>query len=158
LTGIKFNATIAGEVAAGGQFFRQPGAGETIMTTDLTMLVWSAVLTVVLFIPYIAARVVYWGLVDTVGYPENPPALPRWAERAKRAHVNLAENLAPFAALVLVAHVTQSANATTALGAAIFFWSRLVHAIVFIAGVPWARTLAFVVSIIGELLILSQLL
>jgi uncharacterized MAPEG superfamily protein len=70
----------------------------------------------------------------------------------------MAENLAPFTALVLVAHVTGSANATTALGAAIFFWARVVHAIVFIAGVPWIRTLAFVISILGELLILLQLL
>jgi uncharacterized MAPEG superfamily protein len=128
------------------------------MTTDLSMLVWSAVLCIVLFVPYILARFMYWGIADTVGYPENPPVLPHWAERAKRAHINMAENLAPFAALVLVAHVTQSANATTALGAAIFFWAKLVHAIVFIAGVPWVRTLAFTVSIIGEFLILSQLL
>jgi len=128
------------------------------MTTDLSMLVWSAVLCIVLFVPYILARFMYWGIPDTVGYPEKPPVLPRWAERAKRAHINMAENLAPFAALVLVAHVTQSANATTALGAAIFFWARLVHAIVFIAGVPWVRTLAFTVSIIGEFLILSQFL
>ncbi len=128
------------------------------MTSDLSMLVWSAVLTVVLFVPYIVARFVYWGIADTVGYPEAPPALPRWAERAKRAHVNMAENLAPFAALVLVAHVTQSANATTAMGATIFFWARLIHAIVLIAGMPWVRTIAFVVSIIGEILILSQIL
>jgi hypothetical protein len=103
-------------------------------------------------------RPLYFGAFHVLGYPESPPVLPRWAERAKRAHVNMAENLAPFAALVLVAHLTQSANSTTALGAAIFFWARLVHAIVFIAGVPWVRTLAFTVSIIGELLILSQLL
>jgi uncharacterized MAPEG superfamily protein len=115
-------------------------------------------LCIVLFVPYILARFTYWGVVDTVGYPANPPALPAWAERAKRAHVNMAENLAPFTALVLVAHVTGSANATTALGAAIFFWARVVHAIVFIAGVPWIRTLAFVISILGELLILLQLL
>ena len=90
------------------------------MTTDLNMLVWSAVLTIVLFVPYILARFIYWGITDTVGYPTNPPVHPGWAERAKRAHVNMAENLAPFAALVLVAHVTGASNATTAMGAAIF--------------------------------------
>ena len=128
------------------------------MTTDLNMLVWSAVLTIVLFVPYVLARFIYWGISDTVGYPTNPPTLPGWAERAKRAHVNMAENLAPFAALVLVAQVTGAANATTAVGAAIFFWSRLVHALVLIAGLPWIRTLAFIVALIGELLILSQIL
>ncbi len=128
------------------------------MTTDLTMLVWSAVLCILLFMPYVLARVAVWGIPDTVGYPENPPALPRWAARSWRAHINMAENLAPFAALVLVAHVASLANETTALGATIFFWARLVHAIVFIAGLPWVRTLAFVVSIIGEVIILTQLL
>jgi uncharacterized MAPEG superfamily protein len=70
----------------------------------------------------------------------------------------MAENLAPFAALVLVAHVAGAANATTAIGAAIFFWARLVHALVFIAGLPWVRTLAFIVGLAGELLILAQIL
>jgi uncharacterized MAPEG superfamily protein len=128
------------------------------MTTDLSMLVWSAVLTIALFVPYIVARFIYWGITDTVGYPENPPALPRWADRAKRAHVNMAENLAPFAALVLVAHVTGAANSATAAGAAVFFWARIVHALVFIAGLPWVRTLAFIVALIGEIIILVQIL
>lgn len=128
------------------------------MSTDLAMLVWSAVLCVVLFLPYVLARVMVWGLVDTVGYPKNPPALPDWAQRAHRAHVNMAENIGPFAALVLVAHVTGAASDLTALGALIFFWARVAHAIVFIAGLPWVRTLAFVASIVGEALILLQIL
>lgn len=44
------------------------------------------------------------------------------------------------------------------MGAAIFFWARLVHALVFIAGLPWVRTLAFIVGLVGELLILAQIL
>lgn len=128
------------------------------MTTDLTMLVWSAVLCVLLFLPYVLARVLTWGLVDTVGYPKNPPALPDWAQRAHRAHINMAENIGPFAALILVAHVAGLANEATALGAAIFFWARLAHAVVFIAGIPWVRTLAFVVSVAGEAIILLQIL
>jgi uncharacterized MAPEG superfamily protein len=70
----------------------------------------------------------------------------------------MAENLAPFGTLVLVAHVASLANETTALGATIFFWARLVHAAVFIAGLLRVGTLAFTVSIIGEVIILAQLL
>jgi uncharacterized MAPEG superfamily protein len=131
---------------------------EEAMTTDLWMLVWSAVLCVLLFLPYVLARVQVWGLVDTVGYPKSPPALPDWAQRAHRTHINMAENIGPFAALVLVAHVTGLANETTALGATIFFWARLAHAVVFIAGLPWVRTLAFVVGVVGEALILVRIL
>ena len=123
------------------------------MSTDLVMLAWSAALCVVLFLPYVLSRSMVWGLADTVGYPKHPPALPDWAERARRAHMNMVENLAPFTALVLVAQASGHANATTALGATLFFWARLVHAVVFIAGIPWLRTLAFLVGVIGMAMI-----
>jgi uncharacterized MAPEG superfamily protein len=45
----------------------------------------------------------------------------------------------------------------TALGAALFFWARIVQAVVHIAGVPWVRTLAFAVSWVGLLLIFLQI-
>lgn len=128
------------------------------MSVDLQMLVWSAVLCVVLIFPYVLCRIMVWGLVPTVGYPSNPPPLPAWAQRAQRAHLNLLENLAPFAVLVLVAQQTGAANATTALGATVFFWARVVQAIVHIFGVPWLRTLAFFASIAGMVMILTQLL
>ncbi len=68
------------------------------------------------------------------------------------------ENLPVFAALVLVANVSGAANETTALGATIFFWGRVAHAAVSIAGVPWVRTAAFAVSLAGLLMILSEIL
>ena len=123
---------------------------------ELKMLAWSAALCVVLFVPYVLARIGSWGLLDTVGYPENPPQLPPWARRAYRAHMNMVENLAPFAALVLVAHAAGISNGATALGAQLFFWSRVVHAVVFIAGIPWIRTLAFVGGVIGMAIIFVQ--
>jgi uncharacterized MAPEG superfamily protein len=94
-----------------------------------------------------------WGLADTVGYPKNPPKLPDWAERAQRAHMNMVENLAPFAALVLVAQASGRAGPATAMAATLFFWSRVAHAIVFIAGMPWLRTLAFLGGVVGMAII-----
>lgn len=128
------------------------------MSVDLKMLVWSTVLCLVLFLPYVLCRIQVWGLVQAVGYPKDPPVLPAWAQRAQRAHLNLLENLAPFAILVLVAHVSGAANATTAFGATLFFWARLVQAVVHIFGIPWLRTLAFFASIFGMVMILLQLL
>lgn len=91
------------------------------MSTDLLYLTLSAGFCILLWIPYILSRIQTWGLVNAVGYPANPPELPAWAQRSKRVHKNLMENLAPFAALVLTAHVTGAANETTALSAQIFF-------------------------------------
>ena len=123
------------------------------MTTELAFLAWSAALTSVLWIPYILSRFMVWGIADTVGYPDNPPALPKWAQRAQKAHVNMVENFAAFAALILIAHVTQQTSALTVTGAALFFYARLVHAIVHILGIPWIRTLAFLAGWVGIILV-----
>ena len=45
----------------------------------------------------------------------------------------------------------------TGLGVQLFFWARLVYAIVYIAGVPWVRTAVWGVSVIGLILIFLQL-
>jgi uncharacterized MAPEG superfamily protein len=68
------------------------------------------------------------------------------------------ENLPLFAALVLVAAVGGRANATTALGAEIFFFARLVHGVVYLAGIPFLRTIIWVVSMVGLVMIFLQLL
>jgi uncharacterized MAPEG superfamily protein len=128
------------------------------MSVDLKMLVWSAVLTLLLAFPYLIGLIGKLGLPTMAGNRENFPAAEGWIGRSMRAHRNMLENLAPFAVLVLVAHIAGKANATTALGAQIFFWARVAHAGLYIAGLPWVRTGAFVVSFFGMLLILSQLI
>jgi uncharacterized MAPEG superfamily protein len=54
---------------------------------------------------------------------------------------------------LLVAHVAGKLDPTTALGAQLFFWARLVYAGVYLAGLPWIRTGVWAVSVIGLLLI-----
>jgi uncharacterized MAPEG superfamily protein len=92
------------------------------------------------------------------GNREELPAVTGWAGRARRAHSNMLENLLVFAIVVIVAHVAGRANATTALGAALFFWARLAYAILYVAGIPWLRTAAWAVALAGILAIFSQLL
>jgi uncharacterized MAPEG superfamily protein len=130
------------------------------MTTDLTMLVWCVLLTLIspyVYVTHLLLRA--GGLAWGVGNRDQPLGSEAvWALRARRAHANLVENLVPFAALVLVAHVAGKANATTALGAQIFFWGRLLYLPAYVLGlVPW-RTLIFAIASIGEFLILLQLL
>lgn len=132
--------------------------GELVLTTDLRLLVYSALLSLVMWIPYILAEIQTRGLTRAVGYPTGYyDDLPAWAQRSHRAHMNLVENLAPFATLVLVAHVTGSAGEATALGARLFFWARVVQTIVHIAGIPWLRTAAFIVGWFGNLIIFWQI-
>jgi uncharacterized MAPEG superfamily protein len=128
------------------------------MTVDLTMLAWSAVLCVLLAIPYTMGMTGRVGLPTMAGNREGVPEPEGWMARSKRAHLNLVENLAPFAALVLIAHLVGKADASTALGAQLFFWGRLVHAVVYIAGLPWIRTAAWAVSVVGMAIIFVALI
>jgi uncharacterized MAPEG superfamily protein len=128
------------------------------MTPDLNYLLMSVVLTFVqVLIAAVAANQAV-GLTVLAGNREDLPVLTGLAGRAKRAHLNMIENMVLFAALVLIAAVAGKANATTALGALVFFWARLAYAVIYLVGVPWLRTAAWFVSVIGMVMIASQLL
>ena len=47
-----------------------------------------------------------------------------------------------FVALVLVAVVANKTNASTLTGAQLFVWARVAYALIYLAGIPWLRTLA----------------
>jgi uncharacterized MAPEG superfamily protein len=98
------------------------------------------------------------GLNTLAGNREGMPELTGFAGRARRAHLNMIENMVLFTALVLVAAVAGKANATTAMGALIFFWARLIYAVIYLLGIPWLRTLSWVVSVIGMVMIAVQLI
>ena len=59
-----------------------------------------------------------------------------WGKRADRVYLNAVETFAPFAALVLIAHVAGKADAMTAFWAMGFFWLRLAHAVVYLLPYP----------------------
>lgn len=123
------------------------------MNTDLTMLVASAVLTVLLALPYSIGFLLTRGLFVMAGNREDFPPGKGWIGRAHRAHLNMVENMVPFTALVLAAAVSGQADGWTALGAQVFFCSRVVHAVVYTLGVPWLRTLAYLGGVIGMAMI-----
>ncbi len=129
------------------------------MSADLFYLTLTAGLAVVLWIPYIVGLVTSRGMLKAEDYKTLPKgSVPDWVERANRTHINLVESLPSFAALVLVAHVTNTANGTTALAAAVFFWARVAHAVVFYLGVPYLRTLVFTAGFVAQLVIFWQII
>ena len=128
------------------------------MKTELLYLALVTALTGLLWVPYILDRIATRGLMDAVGYPENPKPQSPWAVRLMRAHDNAVENLVVFAALVLVAHAVGISNGVVAGAAVVYFWARLVHAVAYTFGVPWVRTLAFVVGFVAQAAIAWQIL
>jgi uncharacterized MAPEG superfamily protein len=114
------------------------------MSTDLKYLALTAILTASLWIPYIACQVMTNGNLTPQNYIDpTPRPVPLWGMRANRTYVNAVESFAPFAALVIVAHLAGKANATTAFLATSFFWLRLAHAVVYLLGIPYLRTVIY---------------
>jgi uncharacterized MAPEG superfamily protein len=127
------------------------------MKPELVWLLWAVALTFAQMLIAVSGATLQVGLPALAGNREGLAECKGWAGRAARAHRNMLENLVLFAALVLIAVVAGKTNSTTLLGAQLFFWARLVHAGVYLAGIPWLRTLVWTVSVVGLILIFSQL-
>ena len=113
------------------------------MKPELMYLTLVTALTGLMWVPYILDRVAVRGLIDAVGYPENPKPQSAWARRLMKAHANAVENLVIFATLVLVANAVGISNGATVFAASLYFWARLVHVVAHTFALPWVRTLAF---------------
>ena len=72
------------------------------------------------------------------------------------APISTRSKFAPFAALILIAHVAGKADATTAFCAIAFFWLRLAHAVVYWLGLPFIRTLVFTLGWIVVVVLFFQ--
>lgn len=128
------------------------------MTTDLQMLFAVSVLSLIQIMPYSMAYMKHWGITGIVSNRENMPALPAWANRAIEAQRNLNENLIHFAVFVLLVHALGLSNEMSALGATIFFYSRLAYWLVYIAGIVWVRSMLWMAAIAGEVMVILQLI
>jgi uncharacterized MAPEG superfamily protein len=129
------------------------------LTPELYSLVLVAFATALMWIPYLVARILVRGLLPVMGNPDPSQAPdPAWADRARRAHVNAIENLAVFAPLVLVAAVAGVSTPATMLAAKTYLVARLVHYVVYAAGIPVVRTLAFAAGFVATLVFALALL
>jgi len=127
------------------------------MRVELYLLVWSVALTLAQCLIAVVGAMQQVGLPTLVGNREGLPAITGWAGRAERAHRNMLQSLVLFTGLVLVAQATGKFDATTALGAQLFFWARLAYAAVYIIGLPWIRTGVWAISVLGLVLIFIRL-
>ena len=127
------------------------------MSAELTILTWTIALWVAQLLIAIVGVSTQFSMPVLAGNRETPIEGRGWVGRAQRAVRNLTENLLPFAALVLVAHAAGVSNTTTVMGAQVFFYARVVYAVVYIAGIPWLRTAVWTVGFVGMVMILKQL-
>ena len=122
------------------------------MTSTLTLVIYMAILTWLTLLAASLIRAKGWTLSGTMialGNRDNLPEATPLAGRAERAARNTLENFMLFAAIALVAHAAGAASPRVAMGAAIFFWSRVLYIPVYYAGIVYLRTAVWLVSVIG---------
>lgn len=129
------------------------------MTLGLTVLVWTLVLALVqIGLPSVLRTRQYgtdWNVSARDG--AMPPPWPVTA-RLERAQRNLFENLPLFTIAILVAHVAHRETQWTSIGACIFLGARIAYVPLYAAGVKYVRTLVFLISYVGLLVIVGSVL
>lgn len=132
------------------------------MSDIIFYLTLSGLLTLLLWTPYIVARMFAWGIPTFLnnypeGFPAKSPEQPLWAARAQRAHLNMVETMPAFVAVVAAAllapGLSELGAASVSYWSAVFFYARLVHAAVYIVGIPYLRTPVYLVSWLSVLMI-----
>jgi len=123
------------------------------MTIELTLLVYSVALLFVLILVQALAGVLAQGLPAMAGSRDQLGEPGVFQARTKRIVDNHREGLLLFAPLVLVADAAGVSSEWTVLGAQLFFYGRIAHALLYLTAVPWIRPLAWATGIAGCILI-----
>lgn len=127
------------------------------MTPELSYLAYTIALFFVVVMVQATAGIRQYGGVTLANHRDNLPPRNTFPARTKRLTDNFRENLWFFVPLVLTAAIANVSNQWTILGVQLFFWSRLAHAIWYIAGWPLIRPLFWLAGVIACVLIFLAL-
>ena len=128
------------------------------MTPEFILLAFTLILALVQIGAAAVAQTAERGLKWNAGPrdAESPPP-GRFAGRLMRAQANLFETLPIFAAAVSMAHMAGQDGQLTALGAHLYFFGRLVYVPLYAFGVPYIRSLVWLVAAAGLIMVIAAL-
>ncbi|HSS13561.1 MAG TPA: MAPEG family protein [Rhizomicrobium sp.] len=122
---------------------------------EIQMLCWSVVLGLVQLMIATSLALKDQGVAYNIGPRESAvPPVTKLTGRFQRAFGNFRETFVYFAVAVLVVTALGKNSAHSALGAQIYFWSRLAYVPVFALGIAGLRTAVWTVSIVGLVMVL----
>jgi len=129
------------------------------MTPELTILGWTLVLALVQIMLPSLFRTRETGAAYNVSARDGAgPPVGKITGRLQRAQANLFETLPLFAAAVLIIHVTAQESTLTLYGAALYLAARVIYVPLYAFGIPVVRTLVWLVSVAGLLMLLWAIL
>ncbi len=129
------------------------------MQPELIMLAFTLILALVQILWAAAARTSELGLKWNAGPRDGETPPPgKVAGRLMRAQANLFETLPIFAAAVLIAHVAHKDDVMlTFVGTHLYFFGRVLYLPLYALGVAYLRSLAWVMSLAGLVMVIAAL-
>lgn len=129
------------------------------MPVEIQMLAWGILLGVAQLFLAAALMTRQRGLAWNASARDgDPPPLTGVAARADRAFRNFLETFPFFAAAAVAVVATGSGDAGTAWGAQLWFWARVLYVPLYLAGIPYVRSLVWGASLAGMLMVVLGLL
>ncbi len=123
---------------------------------EIQMLCWSVVLGLVQLVVATSMAAKDQGLPYNLTPRDlSPPPVSVITGRLQRAFGNFRETFVYFATAVVVVSLLNKTNASTALGAQLYFWARVAYVPVYAAGLPVVRTVIWAASIVGLVMVLT---
>jgi uncharacterized MAPEG superfamily protein len=130
------------------------------MTLDIRLLIYSVILNWVMIMVAGSLRNRLWtpsGILYGVSNRDQAAVDPStMAGRADRAAKNMLENLLLFATLLLAARVAGVAADKLVFPAQLFFYARLAYFPIYVVGIPYIRTVVWLIGVIGMFLIARE--
>lgn len=127
------------------------------MAFELQMLAAVVIVGIIHLLWAAAAAQPQRGLKWNTGPRDEPVVLTGVAGRLERAFANFRETFPFFAALVIVDYLGGRLGMLTSVGALVYVVARAVYVPLYALGVPYVRSLAWVVSMVGILMLLAAL-
>jgi uncharacterized MAPEG superfamily protein len=129
------------------------------MNTELTVLAWGCLLGLVHVFAAVRVKTRQYGTKWNMGArdEELPPPQPI-VGRLARAQANYFETFPIMAAAILIVSVAGRTDWLTEIGAIVWLAARFVYLPLYAAGIPRIRTLVFLISVLGILLVLRNAL
>jgi uncharacterized MAPEG superfamily protein len=131
----------------------------TTLPTELLVLTWGCVLAFVHILAAAQVKTRQYGTRWNMGARDEdlPPPRPI-VGRLARAQANFFETFPIFIAAVLIVRQANLTDSQTALGAWLWLGGRVAYLPLYALGVPYLRTLAWGVSLVGIVLVLKPAL
>ena len=127
------------------------------MANELIWLGFAVIIGLINLLWGAAAAQPQRGLAWNVGPRDTPVVLTGMAGRLERAFANFRETFPFYAALVVACYLTSNFSQLAVMGSMIYVVARAVYLPLYAFGVPWARSLAWGVSLAGIVMLLIAL-